>query len=191
MNRRTFLTTGGAAGLLAAQAKTVPAAASEPAKARPSGPVRMKLGDQTKPTNDAHLAYLARYGVRNICGYPDIKGDRLYATVDELKAMTDLAAKYKVTVDCLGPPFLESSFIDTEKHPAVMLAQSPERDRDIEQLQTLIRNCAQAGVPGISSSYGVPKAGKPYEPAERGLPSESRWSSEKYLRFAPKLFATF
>ena len=47
---------------------------------------------------------------------------------------------------------------------------------------------AQAGVPGIASSYGVPKKGKAYEPAERGLPSESLWSSEKYLRFAPKLF---
>jgi mannonate dehydratase len=47
---------------------------------------------------------------------------------------------------------------------------------------------AQAGVPGIASSYGVPKMGKAYEPAERGLPSESLWSTEKYLRFAPKLF---
>lgn len=47
---------------------------------------------------------------------------------------------------------------------------------------------AQAGVPGVASSYGVPKAGKPYEPAERGLPSESLWSSERYLNFAPKLF---
>jgi mannonate dehydratase len=115
----------------------------------------MKLGDQTKPTDDTHLGYLARYGVRNICGYPDIKGDRLYATVDELKAMTDLAAKYQITVDCLAPPFLESSFIDTEKHPAVMLAQSPERDRDIEQLQTLIRNCAQAGIPSIKYNMSI------------------------------------
>src|SRR5580698_2610723 len=47
---------------------------------------------------------------------------------------------------------------------------------------------AQAGVPGIASSYGIPKHGKPYEPAERGLPAEGRWSSEKYLNFAPKLF---
>ena len=51
---------------------------------------------------------------------------------------------------------------------------------------------AQAGVPGIASSYGVPKAGMPYEPAERdtvgGLPSESLWSTERYLNFAPKLF---
>ena len=48
---------------------------------------------------------------------------------------------------------------------------------------------AQAGVPGVASSYGVPKAGKPYEPAERGLPGESLWSTERYLNFAPKLFA--
>src|SRR3984885_4908587 len=47
---------------------------------------------------------------------------------------------------------------------------------------------AQSGVPGVASSYGVPKSGKPYEPAERGLPSESLWSTECYLNFAPKLF---
>jgi mannonate dehydratase len=47
---------------------------------------------------------------------------------------------------------------------------------------------AQAGVSGVASSYGVPKGGKPYEPAERGLPSESSWSTERYLNFAPKLF---
>ena len=47
---------------------------------------------------------------------------------------------------------------------------------------------AQAGVPGVASSYGVPKGGKSYEPAERGLPGESLWSSERYLNFAPKLF---
>lgn len=47
---------------------------------------------------------------------------------------------------------------------------------------------AQSGIPGVNSTYGVPKAGKPYEPAERGLPSESLWDTPKYLRFAPKLF---
>ena len=155
MNRREFLTTGSAAGLLAARATTA-SAVSEPAKtSMPSDRVRMKLGDQSKPTNNAHLAYLARYGVRNVCGYPEIKGDRLYATVDELKAMTDLAAKYNISVDCVAPPFLESSFIDTEKHPAIMLAQSPERERDIEQLQTLIRNCAQAGIPSIKYNMSI------------------------------------
>jgi mannonate dehydratase len=46
----------------------------------------------------------------------------------------------------------------------------------------------QSGVPGVDGSYGVPKGSKPYEPAERGLPSESLWSTERYLNFVPKLF---
>ena len=53
----------------------------------------MKLGCQSAPTNEAHLKYFARYGVRNICGYPEIAGDRVYATVEELKRMRDLAEK--------------------------------------------------------------------------------------------------
>jgi mannonate dehydratase len=115
----------------------------------------MKLGCQSAPTNDGHLKYLARYGVQNICGYPEIEGDRLYATVDELKRMMDMAAKYGISIDCIAPPFLASSFIDQEKHPAIMLAQSPERDRDIDQLQTLIKNCALAGIPSIKYNMSI------------------------------------
>jgi mannonate dehydratase len=87
----------------------------------------------------------------------------LYATVDELKKMIDMAGKYGISIDCTAPPFLESSFIDTEKHPAVMLAQSPERDRDIEALQMFIRNCAIAGIPSIKynmSILGVLRTGR-------------------------------
>ena len=49
---------------------------------------------------------------------------------------------------------------------------------------------AQAGVPGLDKVYGVPKGGAPYEPAEKGLPVETVWSTEKYLDHAPKLFET-
>jgi mannonate dehydratase len=123
----------------------------------------MKLGDQSAPTNETHLKYLARYGVQNICGYPDIQDGRVYATVDELNRMVDLAASCGISVDCTAPPFLESSYIDKEKHPAIMLAQSPERDRDLESLQTMIRNCAQAGIPAIKynmSILGVVRSGR-------------------------------
>jgi mannonate dehydratase len=160
MNRRQFLVASGAAGLAAAQGS---ATASKPRVTPVPQAARMKLGDQTAPTNDAHLAYLARYGVRNICGYPEIEGDRLYATVDELRRMVDMAGKYGISIDCTAPPFLESSYINTEKHPAVMLAQSPERDRDIEALETFIRNCSQAGIPAIKynmSILGVLRTGR-------------------------------
>jgi mannonate dehydratase len=47
---------------------------------------------------------------------------------------------------------------------------------------------AQSGVPGLASTYGVAKHGSTYEPAERGLPTEHVWSTEKYLRHVPTLF---
>jgi mannonate dehydratase len=142
---------GGAAGFVASRGGLSTAATAEPTPT----PVLMKLGCQTAPTNNVHLKYLARYGVQNICGYPEIEGDRLYATVDELKRMIDMAGKYGISIDCIAPPFLSSSFIDHEKHPAIMLAQSPERDRDIEQLQILIKNCALAGIPSIKYNMSI------------------------------------
>ena len=150
MNRRQFFSSGSAAAF---------AIASKPGhgagNSTSSLPVLMKLGDQTSPSDETHLKYLARYGVRNICGYPEIQGDRLYPTVDELHRLVDIAGKCGISVDCVAPPFLESSHIDREKHSAIMLAQSPERDRDIESLQTMIRNCAQAGIPSIKYNMSI------------------------------------
>ena len=48
---------------------------------------------------------------------------------------------------------------------------------------------AQSGIPGVASTYGVGKGKMHYEPAEEGLPSESTWSTERYLNFVPQLFA--
>jgi mannonate dehydratase len=46
----------------------------------------------------------------------------------------------------------------------------------------------QTGVPGLKKVYGIPKDGASYEPAEKGLPQETAWSTEKYLDHVPKLF---
>jgi mannonate dehydratase len=47
---------------------------------------------------------------------------------------------------------------------------------------------AQCGVPGVAHAYGVGRQGAVYEPAARGLPQETIWSTERYLNFAPTLF---
>jgi len=162
MDRRQFLSSSAIGAAVLSQELAHERVLGAPASP-PSAQARMKLGDQSGPSTETHLQYQARYGVTNICGYPEIEGDRLYATVDELKRLVDLAAKYGISVDCIAPPFLESSHIDREKHPAIMLAQSPERDRDIESLQKLIRNCAQAGIPSIKynmSILGVLRTGR-------------------------------
>jgi mannonate dehydratase len=46
----------------------------------------------------------------------------------------------------------------------------------------------QSGVPGLTSVYGVSKDRFFYEPADADLPTESLWSTEKYMRSAPALF---
>jgi mannonate dehydratase len=163
-SRREFLKmplATGVAALVPGQARAAAAAAivlrSDLASAAAASGRRtlMKLGCQSAPTNETHLQYLARYGVRNICGYPEIGEGRLYATVDELKRMRDGAEKYDITIDCIAPPFLASTHIDQTLHPAIVLANSPERDRDIESLQTLIRNCAGAGIPSIKYNLTI------------------------------------
>jgi mannonate dehydratase len=147
MNRRQFFTASGAAALAASQ--TTPASAEAPQ------PVLMRVGCQSAPTNETHVQYFARYGVKDICGYPEIADGRLYATVDELKRMRDMTEKHGVTCESIALPFLTSSHIDREKHPAIMLAQSPERDRDIEAVQTMIRNCAAAGIPCVKYNMSI------------------------------------
>src|SRR5260370_25662702 len=143
MNRRQFVSSSSAAAA---------ALATNPASAASTKPVLMKLGCQSAPSNEKHFAYFARYGVHNICGYPETSDGRIYATVDELKRLRDLAGKYGISVDCAAPPHLTSSHIDREKHPAIMLANSPERDRDIESFQNMIRNCASARIPPTKSN---------------------------------------
>ena len=147
MNRRQFFSASGGAALAASQVS--------PASAEGAQPVLMRLGCQSAPTNETHVQYFARYGVKHICGYPQIADGRLYATVDELKRMCDMTEKYGVTVESIALPFLTSSHIDRERHPAIMLAQSPERDRDIESVQTMIRNCASAGIPCVKYNMSI------------------------------------
>ncbi len=47
---------------------------------------------------------------------------------------------------------------------------------------------AQSGVPGLESTYGVSGDKMFYEPADADIPSENVWSTEEYLRHAPRLF---
>jgi mannonate dehydratase len=106
---------------------------------------------------------MGRFGIKNVVATAQIADGRLYATVEELKRLTDIADKYGTTVDVLNPPFLPSSHIDRERNPAIMLGESPQRDRDIEQIQTMIKNCAAAKIPCIKynmSILGVLRTGR-------------------------------
>ena len=47
---------------------------------------------------------------------------------------------------------------------------------------------AQCAIPGVVHAYGVGRGTLYYEPAQKGMPLESVWSTERYLDFVPPLF---
>jgi mannonate dehydratase len=68
------------------------------------------------------------------------------------------------------------------------IAETIERAREYRELgYKAVR--IQSGVPGLASTYGVSKDKFFYEPADADLPTENLWSTEKYLRIVPELFA--
>ena len=47
----------------------------------------------------------------------------------------------------------------------------------------------QAGVPGLTTTYGVSKDKLFYEPADAAIPTTALWSTERYLDYVPSVFA--
>ncbi len=158
MNRRRFLTQSSVAAAAAAALGTGATAIAAETAAQPAGRKRalMKVGASSANAYDeGSLKACLRYGVKNITASPRIADGRLYATVEELKRFRDLPDKLGVSIDILTPPNLASTHIDRERNPGIMLGKSPERDREIEGVQTMIRNCAAAGIPCIKYNMSI------------------------------------
>src|SRR3954471_12985701 len=138
MQRREFLATSGGVALAAG------ADAAAPAKLeQKSG---MKIGTQ-HADDDATLKIISSFGVRNICsGLPSAKFDDKWS-VDNLKRFRERVESHGISLDMVPIP-MSSSPIEKAELPSIMLANS-ERDRDIDAVCQMIRNCAQAGIPSV------------------------------------------
>jgi mannonate dehydratase len=191
MDRRKFFSVTGA-GAAAVAAGGMPAAEAAPKhKAMAGGscasanlpPLKARLGHQMNgKLNESNCSWAARYGLDAICASPDVKDPtRLYPTVEELNQMLDIANKHKLKVELIDSILLTSSNVDREKHPAIVLGQSPERDRDIEQIQTTIKNCAATGIRTLKynmSILGVVRSGTV---PGRGDTQYNKWNYKEAL----------
>jgi mannonate dehydratase len=93
-----------------------------------------------------------------------------------MNKMLDIANKFKVKVELVDSVLLTSSLIDREKNPGIMLAQEPERGREIEAFQNHIRTCAKAGIRTLKynmSILGVVRSG---EVPGRGDTVYNKWN---------------
>ncbi|MDE3104084.1 MAG: D-galactonate dehydratase family protein [Acidobacteriota bacterium] len=103
-------------------------------------------------------------------------------------ALWDIKAKALNTplYNLLGGKSREGVLVYTHANGATVEQAVESVHQHMEEGYLAVR--AQCSVPGLAGGYGVPKGSKPYEPAERGLPSEGLWSSERYLNTVPELF---
>jgi mannonate dehydratase len=185
MKRRKFVTLAGIAGLGA----VVPEAGARHQAAgqlgRSSGPV---LGCQRAPTDRRRLQHFKRHGVDHICGYPDDAANPSTWTVESLSALRDRCAGEGVSLDMVEFPMLSSASIDTltpqhDMNPqlvaglgkAIMLGKDPERQREIEFVQTIIGNCAKAGIPAVKYNMNLIGVLRTADTPGRGGARNSTW----------------
>lgn len=184
MHRRNFVSMCGAgtAALMASNDVAV-SSAQAATSSRDMGtlpPLKVKLGHEVGRLNDKKLGYVARFGVEWIGAFPAVADPaRITPTVDELKATRDMAEKHGLHLELINNALLNSTNIDRERHPAIMLAQSPERDRDIEAFQNLIRNCAEAGIPTVKYNMSILGVARSEEVPGRGDAVYNRWNYQE------------
>lgn len=179
MNRREFLSASGIAAATALvasrESRTRAAAPKTPSGRRTGRAVRMHVGTQRGPTTPEMLDYFKRHGVDHVCGYPPDPGQRGYWTVEDLEQTRDLCERHGIQLDMVALPLLTSSHIDREKRGAIMLADDPERDRDIEHIQKMTVACAKAGIPAFKYNMSLLGVLRTESTAGRGGARYSTW----------------
>ena len=167
MKRREFVTLAGSGLSVGALAEAVVAAqqAQSPAKSGIVAPTtspsaRMKVGTQHGHTEDI-LRACAAFGVNNICsGLPSPKMDEAWS-VDSLSRLRERVTVHGISLDMVPLP-MSSSEISSAEMPAIYLGQGPERDRNIDDICQMIRNCARAGIMQVKYNFtiiGIPRSG--------------------------------
>jgi mannonate dehydratase len=105
---------------------------------------RMKLGTQNQ-SSDEILRVLAALGVTHICSaLPSAKFDEAWS-VAGLTQLRERVESFGITLEAVPLP-LSSSYITKSENPDIMLGRSPERDREIDNICQMIRNCRAAGI---------------------------------------------
>ena len=189
MDRRKFFSVTGAGAATVAAGGMPTATEAAPAK-KPGNlpPLKVRLGHQFGTLTDKSAAWVARYGVDGICTSPVVTDPtRLYPTPEEMRKMLDLASKWKLQVDLVDSALLTSSHIDREKNPAIMLAQSPQRDRDIESFQNHIRTCAATGIKTIKYNMSLLGVVRSEQVPGRGDTMYEKWNAKEALAKNPPL----
>ena len=153
LNRRGFV---GAAGVSALAGATAADAAPRGHATAPPKRALMKVGEVSVADVCNNYPFLARFGVQHTCGWYDTDMVNPRApTAEQLSRLRDEAAKHGIEI------VMTNCFIGRGLS-GIMLGDD-RRDREIEEFQATIKNCAAAGIPAVKyylSFLQVMRSGK-------------------------------
>src|ERR1700728_4904928 len=146
MKRRYFVEAAAAA-----LAVSVAPAQNQPT---PRGPkTSLKLGTQNDSTDDA-LRVLAALGVNHICStLPAARLDENWSAAS-LSRLRERVESFGIRLEMVPLP-LSSVYITKSENPNIMLGKSPDRDREIDDINQMIRNAASAGIPALKYNMSI------------------------------------
>jgi mannonate dehydratase len=111
----------------------------------PERRARMKLGNQHVSDN-ASLRILAALGVTHVCSaLPSARFDDNWS-IESLTKLRERVESFGIRLAAVPLP-LSSVYITKAENPEIMLGKSPYRDREIDNICEMIRNCSKAGIP--------------------------------------------
>lgn len=120
---------------------------------RPRRPFRAVPGMQDYATDDFLHVYAA-LGVDHICSaLPSKRLDERWS-VDGLSRERERIESFGLHLDMLPLP-LSSVDVSKAEYPSIMLGQSPERDRDIDDICQMIRNAGRVGIPALKYNMSI------------------------------------
>ena len=151
MRRRDFLAAS-ALTAAAVQIRSGTATAGQ-AAAQPQKPVRFHPGHQHH-SSDEDLRMLSALGVKHVCAeLPSRTFDENWS-VESLVRLRKRVESFGIQLAMLPLP-LSSSEISRVEFRNIMLGKNPERDREIDQICHMIRNCAEAGIPAVKYNMSM------------------------------------
>jgi mannonate dehydratase len=110
----------------------------------------MYVGTQDAPRDDTDFEVLAQLGLDHLCANPSEPWRE--QTVDVLSRFREKVESYGISLDMIMLP-LGSRAATVNEAPHVFLGESPERDREIDEICELIRNVSRAGIP--AAKYNI------------------------------------
>jgi mannonate dehydratase len=149
MDRREFITTSGAGAAAAAAgvlgSGSLGSTALEAQTQRPAGaarkPLLLQIGSNANAYDENDLIRIQRFGVKSIiAGIQIADPQRMKATPEEFARLRALPDKHGIKIGVM------TSYVPVT---GILKGQSPERDREIEAWQNMIKGAAAAGLPCV------------------------------------------